>query len=65
LPTALPTVISPSPQVTVVPTGAVSTGDGSTSGGGTNPLGLLAGVLVLAGIAGATVVAVRRRRLNA
>ena len=65
LPTALPTVISPSPQVTVVPTGAVSTGDGSTSGGGTNPLGLLAGVLVLAGIAGAMVVAVRRRRLNA
>ena len=43
---------------------AVSTGDGSTSGGGTNPLGLLAGVLVFAGIAGATVVAVRRRRLN-
>ena len=64
LPTALPTVISPSPQVTAVPIGAVSTGDGSTSGGGTNPLGLLAGVLVFAGIAGATVVAVRRRRLN-
>jgi hypothetical protein len=60
-PTATPTVISPSPQVTAVPSGAVSTGDGSTSGGGTNPLGLLAGVLVFAGIAGATVVAVRRR----
>ncbi len=64
LPTALPTVISPSPQVTAVPSGAVSTGDGSTSGGGSNPLGLLAGVLVSAGLAGATVVAVRRRRLN-
>lgn len=64
LPTALPTVISPSPQVTVKPSGAVSTGDGSTSGGGTNPLGLLAGVLVFAGIGGATFVALRRRRLN-
>ncbi len=63
-PMALPTVISPSPQVTAVPTGAVSTGDGSTSGGGTNPLGLLAGVLVFAGITGSTVVAVRRRRQN-
>ena len=64
LPTALPTVISPSPQVTVIPTGAVSTGDGSTSGGGANPLALLAGVLAFAGIGGATFVAVRRRRLN-
>ena len=64
LPTVMPAVISPSPQVTAVPSGSVSTGDGSTSGGGTNPLGLLAGVLVFAGIAGPTVVAVRRRRLN-
>jgi len=60
-PTPAPT---PTAQVTAVPSGPVSTGDGSTSGGGTNPLGLLAGVLVFAGIAGATVVAVRRRRLN-
>jgi hypothetical protein len=48
----------------VIPTGAVSTGDGSTSGGGANPLALLAGVLAFAGIGGATFVAVRRRRLN-
>lgn len=61
LPTALPTVITPSPQVTAVPSGAVSTGDGSTSGGGTSPLGLLAGVLAFTGIGGATVFAVRRR----
>ena len=64
LPTTLPTVISPSPQVTAVPSGPVATGDGSTSGGGTNPLGPLAGVLAFAGIGGATVVAARRRRLN-
>jgi hypothetical protein len=53
---------TPTPQVTAVPKGAVSTGDGSTSGG--NGLGLLAGVLAFAGIGGATVVAARRRRLN-
>ncbi|NMM34622.1 MAG: DUF3494 domain-containing protein, partial [Phycicoccus sp.] len=58
-PTATPTA-----QVTAVPTGAVSTGDGSTSGGGNNGLGLLAGVLVFAGFTGVTFVAVRRRRLN-
>ncbi|HZJ05807.1 MAG TPA: ice-binding family protein [Nocardioidaceae bacterium] len=62
--TPLPTVISPSPQVTAIPSGPVSTGDGSTSGGGNGGLGLLAGVLVFAGVGGATVVAVRRRRLN-
>lgn len=62
-PTATPTPTA-SPQVTAVPTGAISTGDGSTSGGGTSPLSLLAGVLVFAGITGATLVAVRRRRLN-
>ncbi|HZW44105.1 MAG TPA: ice-binding family protein [Dermatophilaceae bacterium] len=64
-PTATPTATAtPSPQVTAVPTGAVSTGDGSTSGDGNNGLGLLAGALLLAGLGGATVVAVRRRRLN-
>src|SRR5665811_289190 len=51
-------------QVTGVPSGGVSTGDGSTSGGGNDGLGLLSGVLVFAGVGGATVVAVRRRRLN-
>ena len=52
---------TPSPQVTAVPSGAVSTGDGSTSGGN-DGLGLLTGVLVLAGFGGAGVVATRRRR---
>ena len=51
------------PQVTTVPGGGVATGDGSTSGGDYKGLGLLAGVLVFAGIGGATVAA-RRRRLN-
>jgi hypothetical protein len=51
-------------QVTKVPTGAVSTGDGSTSGGGDVSLGMLTGVLVFAGLGGATFVATRRRRLN-
>jgi hypothetical protein len=51
-------------QVTKVPSGAVSTGDGSTSGGGNSSLGLLTGVLVFAGLGGATFVATRRRRLN-
>ena len=50
-------------QVTQLPAGAVSAGDGSTSGGGANDgLGLLAGVLVFAGVGGVTVVATRRRR---
>lgn len=54
---------TPTPQVTAVPKGAISTGDGSTSGGD-NGLGLLSGLLAFAGIGGATVVAARRRRLN-
>ena len=53
-------------QVTQVPKGAVRTGDGSTSGGNDMP-GLLAGVLLLAGVGCATVVAAvrRRRHVNA
>jgi hypothetical protein len=58
-PTATPTA-----QVTAVPTGAVRTGDGSTSGGNDTPAALLAGALLLAGAGGASVVAVRRRREN-
>jgi len=49
-------------QVTRVPAGSVSTGDGSTSGGGNDTQALLAGVLVFAGLGGASVVAARRRR---
>ncbi|MHB8275327.1 MAG: ice-binding family protein [Dermatophilaceae bacterium] len=60
-PTATPTPTA-SPQVTQIPSGGVRTGDGSTSGSGNGGLGLLAGVLVFAGVGGATVVAVRRRR---
>ena len=52
------------PQVTQVPKGAVSTGDGSTSGGGNDLLGVLTGVLVFAGLGSAAVFATRRRRLN-
>jgi hypothetical protein len=58
--TATPTA-TPSPQVSQLPSGAVAAGDGSTSGGG-DGLGLLAGVVVFAGVGGAAVVAVRRRR---
>lgn len=54
---------TPTAQVTQVPKGAVSTGDGSANGGG-NGLGLLSGLLASAGIAGAAVFATRRRRLN-
>jgi len=54
---------TPAPQVRQVPKGAVATGDGSTSGQG-HGLGLLSGVLLLAGVGGAGVLAVRRRRLN-
>ncbi|HEX7538355.1 MAG TPA: ice-binding family protein [Dermatophilaceae bacterium] len=54
---------TPSAQVTQVPKGAVSTGDGSTSGGG-NGLGLASGLLAFAGIGGAAAFATRRRRLN-
>jgi hypothetical protein len=53
---------TPSSQVTQVPTGAVASGDGSTSGGGNGTQGLVAGVLVFAGLGGAVVVAARRRR---
>jgi len=49
-------------QVGRVPSGAVRTGDGSTSGSGSNGQALLAGTLVFAGLGGATIVAVRRRR---
>ena len=53
---------TPTAQVTAVPTGAVRTGDGSTSG--INAQALLAGALLLAGVSGASVVAARRRRVN-
>ncbi|WP_407344519.1 ice-binding family protein [Pengzhenrongella phosphoraccumulans] len=58
------TVPTPTPtsQVAAVPTGAVSTGDGSTSAS-TAPYALL-GTLMVAGIGGATLVAVRRRRFD-
>jgi len=59
--TATPSA-TPSAQVTQVPTGAVRTGDGSTSGNNTQ--GLLTGALLLAGVGGASVVATRRRRIN-
>ena len=61
-PTVTPTVTA-GPQVTQVPTGAVASGDGSTSGGN-DALGLLAGALLFAAVGAAVVVAVRRRRLN-
>jgi hypothetical protein len=57
------TASSPS-QVPNVPAGPVAAGDGSTSGGGNGGLGLLTGVLVFAGLGGATVLAARRRRLH-
>jgi hypothetical protein len=60
-PTATPSA-TPSAQVTQVPTGAVRTGDGSTTGN--NAMGLLTGALLLAGVGGASVVATRRRRTN-
>jgi hypothetical protein len=61
-PTATATATAtPTPQVSALPTGAIAAGDGSTSGGN-DGLGLLSGVLVFAGIGGATVVALRRRR---
>ena len=49
-------------QVGQVPTGGVSSGDGSTSGGGNWSLGLLSGVMVFAGFAAAAVATARRRR---
>ena len=60
--TATPTA-TPSPQVTAVPTGAVASGDGSTSGGN-DAQGLLAAALLFAAFGGAGVVAARRRRLT-
>jgi hypothetical protein len=60
--TATPTAAA-SAQVTQIPTGAVSSGDGSTSGG-SDAQGLLVGALLFAGVGAAVVVAVRRRRLN-
>jgi|BarGraNGADG00212_1021973.scaffolds.fasta_scaffold02271_2 Ice-binding-like len=63
VPTATPTATA-SPQVTAVPTGAVASGDGSTSGGGNDAQGLLAAALLFAAFGGAGVVAARRRRLN-
>lgn len=56
-----PTTPGDRPQVARVPSGPVDTGDGSSGGSGNNPLGPLAGVLVFAGVGGATVLAVRRR----
>jgi hypothetical protein len=60
--TAVTPSATPGAQVKQVPTGAVRTGDGSTSGGSTQ--GLLAGALLLAGVGGASIVAARRRRVN-
>jgi hypothetical protein len=59
--TVTPTA-TPTPQATQVPTGAVASGDGSTSGGTNDSQGLLAGAMLFAGVGGAAVVAVRRRR---
>ena len=61
--TATP-VPTPGPQVPQVPSGPVSTGDGSTGAGGDDERALWAGVLVFAGVGGAAVVAARRRRPN-
>ena len=52
-------------QVTGVPSGAVGSGDGSTSGGISNVAYVVAGALALAGFGGAAVLAVRRRRQDA
>ncbi len=60
---ATPTPTS-TPQVTAVPVGAVSTGDGSTAARTSDgPLGAV-GALAIAAIGWATMVAVRRRRLE-
>ena len=59
------TITKPACQVMVVPSGAVRTGDGSTSGGGNGARALWAGALLLAGASGSTLVAARRRRLHA
>jgi Ice-binding-like len=49
-------------QVGQVPTGGVSSGDGSTSGGGNRSLALLSSVLVFAGFGSAALAVTRRRR---
>lgn len=59
--TAAPTAAA-APQVTQVPTGPVASGDGSTSGGATDPRNLLVGALALGGLGGVAFVAARRRR---
>ena len=59
-----PTACAAASQVGQVPTGGVSSGDGSTSGGA-KALPVWAGLLIFAGLGGAGVVAVRRRRLSA
>lgn len=51
-------------QVTQVPSGSVSSGDGSTSGGGSGAQTLWAGGLLLAGVGGSAAAVARRRRLN-
>jgi hypothetical protein len=60
-----PATPTPASQVRRVPRGAVSTGDGSTSGTIGNAAYVVAGGLALAGFGGAAVVAARRRRLDA
>ena len=64
-PTPTPTPTPSASQVTATPRGAVSTGDGSTSGTIGNAAYVVAGGLALAGFGGAAVVAARRRRLDA
>lgn len=55
---------APTSQVTAVPAGAVSTGDGSTAAGSSTAPYMALGALALAGIGGVAVVVARRRRLN-
>ena len=59
------TITKPTCQVMVVPSGAVGTGDGSTSGSGNGAQALWAGALLFAAVGGSTFVATRRRRLHA
>jgi hypothetical protein len=49
-------------QVTKVPTGAVSTGDGSTGGGTATSQGVLLGALMMGGVGAIAGLAARRRR---
>ena len=51
---------APTSQVAAVPTGPISTGDGSTAGGGNTPY-VLVGALVLGGFGGLAVLVARRR----